>query len=432
MTGASKSPPAAAGKVRNAAKKAAKKRKRQSGSWGDTDKVVIVDAVETDLERLSDTPDSDTENMDDRDNMDDVPDMDDMDDMFRRYIAKNRNIVLDMLIDSSRWEEEMRFESDIRDELKTIKDQNQDLKKKLSIALGTITRLESKVESLTAKTTDLTERSMRDNVIIKNMDEDQDENLNTITRNVLDYFERELNIAASDMENVRIERAHRMGKPVRGRNRHIVVKLNSRGKDIAMKHLRNLNRNCPIRMSDQHPPEVHANRDKLWPLYSKARDEGRKAKWISDQLLVDGKIYKPTKDKVADINLDVTEKAATMTPKHTAITTKDESSFQAHIVPVKSKDDIIPAVKALGADTRIAGATHVMYAYRVGSERHSIHNWEDDGEWGGGRWIMEAIAQRGVYNQLICITRWHNGKNLGKLRFEVIKELANDVITAIQ
>ena len=70
-----------------------------------------------------------------------------------------------------------------------------------------------------------------------------------------------------------------------------------------------------------------------------------------------------------------------------------------------------------------------MYAYRVGTERYSIHNWEDDGEWGGARWIMEAISSKNVYNRLVCVTRWYGGKHMGRARFETIKEM---VITPIE
>ncbi len=201
--------------------------------------------------------------------------------------------------------------------------------------------------------------------------------------------------------------------------------MNSRGKTVVMRHLKNLNRDSAIRITDQFPPEVHANRDKLWPMFVDAKRQGKQTRWNQDKLQIDGRTHKPPKDTNKDINLDTTEAAMKLKAKHTAVITKENSHFQAHTVNISSTDDVIPALKALCADTRIAGASHVMYAYRVGTQQHFVHNWEDDGEWGGGRWIMGAIQQHNVYNQLVCVTRWYGGRNMGKARFDTIKELAN-------
>lgn len=211
--------------------------------------------------------------------------------------------------------------------------------------------------------------------------------------------------------------------------RYIVVKLNSRGKSIVMANIKYLRKESKLRITEQFPPEIHAGRDKLWPMFVEAKQQGKQTRWNQDQLQIDGRSIKPPTDKVTDINMDMTLTATKLKPKHTAVITREGSHFQGHVVHISSKDDVVPAIKALCADTRVAGATHVMYAYRVGTERYSIHNWEDDGEWGGARWIMEAISSRNVYNRLICVTRWYGGKHMGRARFETIKEMA---ITAIE
>ncbi len=83
--------------------------------------------------------------------------------------------------------------------------------------------------------------------------------------------------------------------------------------------------------------------------------------------------------------MDCTEIAIKLKTRHTHVTTIDKSHFQGHKVDITKVDEVIPALKTLQKDTRVAGATHIMYAYHVGNESFSIQNWEDDGEWGGAQ-----------------------------------------------
>ena len=62
--------------------------------------------------------------------------------------------------------------------------------------------------------------------------------------------------------------------------------------------------------------------------------------------------------------------------------TYNGNHFQGHTVDIKNEDDVVPAMKALVADSRVSGAAHVMYAYKAGSSSYYISNWTDDGEWG--------------------------------------------------
>ena len=127
-----------------------------------------------------------------------------------------------------------------------------------------------------------------------------------------------------------------------------------------MRNLRHLHRECPVRATEQYPPEVHAGRNKLWPLFIEAKQKGEDPKWNIDELQVGQRKFKPPKDRIMDINLDSTEAAMKLNPKHTATATKDNSHFQGHCVAIKDKDDVIPAIQALCSDTRVAGATHIM------------------------------------------------------------------------
>jgi len=317
-------------------------------------------------------------------------------------------------------------------EIEELKEENRQLQRKLAVSEGTITRCERQIKILEDKVTDLASRSMRDNILVKNVAEEDNEDEEKLEEKVKKVFDKDLKIPTAEQSRIVIERIHRKRKQVASNNnkqpRHIVVKLNGKGKSLVMKHLRNLDRNSPIKICEQFPQEVHANRDKLWDQFIDARQQGKRARWNVDQLQIDGKTIKPPVESKNKF-MDVTGKALELHVRSTPVRSKGNNHFQAHTVEISSADDVRPALKAICMDNSIAGASHMMYAYRVGNERLAVHNWDDDGEWGGGKKIMEIIEGNSVYNQLICVTRWASEVEfLGPSRFDLIKDVTNSAI----
>ena len=66
--------------------------------------------------------------------------------------------------------------------------------------------------------------------------------------------------------------------------------------------------------------------------------------------------FEPENDKVQDINIYVLDQGldfnVTSAPPHTY----NCSTFQGHVVDIKSQDDVIPALKAISMDTRVGQA----------------------------------------------------------------------------
>ena len=354
----------------------------------------------------------------------------DSEDRMWDFIQSNMEAIAEKLMQSQGMRCLTEQVEELTENLKVSKNENELLRKRLAIAEGTIIRSERTLSSLEEKIKDLTARSMRDNVILKNMPEYSDETADSLEQRIMSFFEKDLNIHPDKLVDITIERAHRFGKAAKGKPRQVVAKLSHRGKSVVMAHVKNLSKTSNIKISEQFPPEMHSNRNKLWPDFVKAKQEGRRVKWKQDELVVDGRTMKPRQDVNTDINMDISDAALKLTIKHTAIETKDGNSFQGHAVQIKSADDVIPAIKALCADFRISGASHVSYAYRVGNQNHSFHNWEDDGEWGGGRTIMERIKETGSFNTLICVTHWCGTRALGEERFACIKSVADAALDA--
>lgn len=348
-----------------------------------------------------------------------------------QFIRENAETIVHKILTSPAWKEHTRAQEDtVEDSMQALREENQELRGRLRVAEGAIIRCEQTIKRLEDKITDSTTRSMRDNIILKNIPEEQHERDTDVERKVLATVKSELNIPEDEVSKIMVERAHRVGKLTRAssRSRNIVAKLNSKGKSIVMRNLRNQKKESRIRIVEQFPPEVHANREKLWPVFIDAKKQGKLARWNADTLIVDGRTISPLKDNNKDINIDVTDEALKLQVKHTAVTTQQNNHFQAHTVDISSADQVIPAIKALCSDFRVAGAKHVTYAYRLGEQSYSISNWEDDGEWGAGKRIMDSIRNNDSYNILVCVTHWYGSQYMGPARFDIIKELANEAI----
>jgi len=344
------------------------------------------------------------------------------------FIRDNADKIADQVLSSPNW----RGYTLTQDEsIQALREENQELKRRLEVAEGTITRCEKVIKRLEEKQTEIVTRSMRDNIIIKNLAEEHNEGDADIEAKVLNTIKSELKIPDAEMNQVVVERAHRSGKKVHDGNqaRNIIAKLNSKGKSTVMRHIKNQSNTSHVKILEQYPPEVHANRDKLWPVFVDAKRQGKKARWNVDKLQIDGKTISPPTDCNKNVNMDTAEEALKLKPKHTDVISKQNNHFQAHTVAIKSTDQVVPAVKALCADFRIAGASHVAYAYRLGREEYAITNWEDDGHWGAGKRILDAIISSNRYNILVCVTHWHAGNYMGPGRFDIIRDLADKSIT---
>ena len=343
-------------------------------------------------------------------------------------VNMNTGSIIDQVLTSERFQNIVAQIEWQEDRIKALEEENKSLRKRIAVIEGSVTRTELTTNKLEERVVDLATRSMRDNIIVKNVTEANGETSQDLEKKVVAIFKDVLKVKTDDLAQIKIERIHRVGKQVNGRSRNVVVKINPKGKDIVIQHIKNIPKDHKIRVTDQLPPETHAKREKLWPLFIEAKREGKQAKWRQDTLHIDGRPVRLSVDRNNDINLDTTEAAMKMTVRHTSIQSRDNTHFQGHIVDLASKDDVIPALKALRSDSRVAGATHCIYAYRVGTERLNTHNWEDDAEWGGGRCVMETIQKHNVYNKLICITQWCGARRLGQVRFDIIKELSESTL----
>lgn len=112
--------------------------------------------------------------------------------------------------------------------------------------------------------------------------------------------------------------------------------------------------------------------------------------------------------------------------------------FQAHVADVAMEADVADALAAVVAsDKKVAKATHsAIAAWRLEPPSSSsppgteaADGYDDCGESGAGRRLLQLLQARGDTNTLVAVTRWYGGKPLGGARFRQITNAANELLT---
>ena len=101
---------------------------------------------------------------------------------------------------------------------------------------------------------------------------------------------------------VSFERVHRMGKHwgTGERPRPIVAKFTfHKQREEVRKSSVNL-KGSDFGVAEQFPPEIMVKRKQQWPIFKKAREEGKRAKLVADKLFINGQLYQADDDAISE------------------------------------------------------------------------------------------------------------------------------------
>ena len=328
---------------------------------------------------------------------------------------------------------EMTCESQCRD-IEELQKDSMVLQQKNTLLEGRVTRAEKVIDEQREQILQIQARSMRENLVFYNIPEEKGENTKAATKETLQKFIKdEMKMKVEEYDSVEIDRAHRSG-PNHGRfPRTIIAKFKSdAAKDAVLRNAKNLDRDKKFGISEQLPRELSERKKQLLPTYKEAQRQNKKPKWKVDKLVVDKAVISVEKDRIRDINVNVETVAREMKIARCPPKTYDGSSFQGHKVTIQSQDDIIPALHCIYSDTRVARATHNIYAYRIASGSGKVYeHYEDDGEFGAGLKLLTLLKNTNTENALICVTRWCGKKLLGGARFDHIHEAGSQALQQV-
>ena len=143
--------------------------------------------------------------------------------------------------------------------------------------------METKTLNLEAKTNDLEARGLRENLLFHGIPETTGENCETLVK---DFINEKLLI----MQNITLDRAHRLGKPRTGKTRPIVckfhyyserelVRITAQTKTDELKHIHQ-------GVGIQQTKSVLQKRRDLSAVYDREKAAGRTVKWAGSRLMV--------------------------------------------------------------------------------------------------------------------------------------------------
>ena len=175
-------------------------------------------------------------------------------------------------------------------EVKDLKDEVEKSRKSENEMRYKIKYLEESNDRLQESVIDLKARSMRDNLLFCNVEEEEKENTD---EKIYQILEEKLEIRDA-RSRIKIDRSHRVRRKrnTQRKPRAIVVKFNYfKDREHVRLNARKL-RGTRIGIAEQFPEEIEKIRQKLYPEMKKAKAAGHRVRMVRDKLYIDNVEFK--------------------------------------------------------------------------------------------------------------------------------------------
>ena len=303
------------------------------------------------------------------------------------------------------------------------------LKEQLLTTQGRVNRLECKNRQLEEKLLTQESRAYEKDLMFYNVRDSQNETFTSLKDTIYSIFKDDMHIPdqqicskTNTLGEVRIDTAMRLGRYRAGKSRPVTVNFVTKsGRNIVYSrtYTANLKEPCKVRVSERYPTIVKEKRqmqiETLKSIKASYKNSTTKVVLSKDKILVDGQ--QRNSDAFIRNPLSHTTPLSINYEKlvHSQEIEEKESTFQAHLLPVQSKDEAAAALNSIYQHPELSSATHIMYAYKLGNSGNNVESgFSDDDEIGGGSLIMRLIEKEKCTNVIVCVTRKKRDKTLDK------------------
>ena len=195
-------------------------------------------------------------------------------------------------------------------------------------------------------------------------------------------------------------------------------------------------KSTPFSMSEQLPSSVRERRTAQIPQMVKLRNEAQSKnvpaniKLIKDKLIVNNKLKSDMFESNPVKYVTPTEDVISFdTIQHSSRITIKDSIFQGHFHPVHTQKEAKQVLRALHQNEVVSDSDHVIYAYKyIDLDGQTLEGYSDDGEWNASCILRDLLQQKGLTEAMLVVTCKYGGYKLGKKRFELIKQVASEVL----
>jgi hypothetical protein len=311
----------------------------------------------------------------------------------------------------------------IETDIALLNDHQGDSNAKINLLTSIVSKQAQLMGHMHSKLVIMQKNSMRNNILIHNIPENDDEDVIDTVRTTLEH---------KVQAYVDVERAHRMGPRREQGSRIIVARLSRQDEveDVLAKTRPpkgTVYNKFAIRVTPQIPNELRHARAKMHYLADQYRsdDNNVKIKVHENKFTVDGvtkrdKITPPSAGEILSI-----EQAEMNELNNYKFICSDEkvvksSRFRIYSHPVRSLKDVRRAYKAISAIPEAAKCTHLISAYKL---QGNAQGYQDDGDFGFGQQILRTIVDKEQDGYVFFLTRQYGGIHLGRKRFQIVHEL---------
>ena len=334
------------------------------------------------------------------------------------------------------------IKKDILD-IKEVTNESEGLKEQLYSTQGKIIRLEGRNQQLEEKLLAYESKSFQKDLMFYNVEDDIQET-NTILKDTLYRTMRDtMKIPEANLFNkknlggeIRLDIVSRIGNYRPDKMRPIVATfLTQTGRNMvySKEYTVNLKNPTKVRVAEHYPSIIREKRQcqitKLRQLRVMYEETETNVKLSKDKILVNGvernthTFERNQLDAMSPLSINFDKL------KHSNIKVDKRSTFQAHSLKVHSLEQAVAAKNAIYQNPKLADASHIMYAYKIGGTGDAIESgFFDDSEIQGGSKLMELINDENAKDIFICVTRLKRGSNIGPARFTHIVNCAKEVI----
>ncbi len=309
---------------------------------------------------------------------------------------------------------------------------NKDLKAEVEMLKAIVVKQSSEIEVLKHGFTELQTRSMQNNVLFHNVPESKDEQCETKLLSIL--REKSFN------GNVGIEKIHRLGQYDTNAKfaRPLVARLSSQKQVAALIKFGSTlpKQDKQLRITPQYPSAVREKRRQLGEIAEDAKGKGQNVttKIVSDSLYINGTKYidkLPTPTPKELLYMSDVERTEALNTKFTTSTVQvGGCTFVARAATAHSLNDVRALYKAVLLNANNLSASHNIAAYRLYTPMgaRTTEGYNDDGDFGMGRAVRDAMQNENARNIAVFVTRFYGGNHLGPKRFSAVKELVKTVL----
>ena len=378
-----------------------------------------VDSLITSLSKQDDTPESPaSKRKRQQSNQDADPNIDDVDytnapDSVNKWV---RDMLIAIRYNNSKTKEQLdtldkratsleEQDEEQKADIAMLKAQVQELELSNKTMVGRLVRTEITMQKQNVTISDLTARSMRDNLVFKTSGvaykEMKEENTDAILRK---FLAQEMHIA--DVNDLTILRIHRMGQANGNQNRPIIAKF-AFDSDIRkiFSNVRSL-KGTSHSITSQVPSEYNERRQFGWEQFKAARDEKKHARFNGGQLFVQNEPVTRFDPIPLPATGDITigkciSRMDVWSGDADPISIK-HNVFNARTTRVESLQDIRDAYDSVLQQDTYAHAGSLPFAYRfMNGNGTLVENFESNGENGAGLSILRCLRKKKI-NNVVC------------------------------